>query len=74
MIPDFRVQPASPTGWSETQLTELKFMCGPDFHKPGKQLMKTVDKRADKLMEKYRKKAENMDRLLSPCAARQWVN
>ena len=49
-------------------------MCGPDFHKPGKQLMKTVDKRADKLMEKYRKKAENMDRLLSPCAAKQWVN
>ena len=35
MVPDFRVQLASPTGESETRLAELKFTCSQDNYKPG---------------------------------------
>ena len=67
MIPDFRVQLSSPTGVTDTRLAELKFTCSKDCYKPGvrqRQFRKAVDRRADKLMEEYRKKAGNLDRLI----------
>ena len=60
MVPDFRVQLASPTGESETRLAELKYTCSRDNYKPGvkQRIFKmAVNRRADKLMEEYRKKA-----------------
>ena len=67
MIPDFRVQISSATGQTETMLAELKFSSGREFYKPGvrqRQFRKGVNRRADLLMEEYRKKADEMDRLL----------
>ena len=67
MIPDFRIQLLSQTRQTETRLAELKYTCGRDFYKPGvrqRQFRKAVNKRADLLMDDYRKKADNMDRLL----------
>ena len=67
MIPDFRVQLCSNTKESETRLAELKFTCDRKFYKPGvrqREFRKAVNKRADGLMDEYRKKAEGMDRLL----------
>ena len=67
MIPDFRIELSSTTGQSETRLAELKFTCSRDMYKPGvrqRQFRKAVNRRADKLMDEYRNKANDMDNLL----------
>ena len=67
MIPDFRVQLRSQTGQSDTRLAELKFTCGQSQYKPDvrqREFRRAVDRRADDLMEEYRKKAGDMDLLL----------
>ena len=78
MVPDFRLQLPANTGpglasadlnpgQTETRLAELKFCCGKSLYKPGvrqRQFTRAVDARAGQLMGEYRKKAENMDRLL----------
>ena len=67
MMPDFRIQLSSPTGQSETRLAELNFTCSRDDYKPGvrqRQFKKAVNRRADRLMEEYREKADDMDTLL----------
>ena len=67
MIPDFRVQLPSPTGQTESKLAELIFTCSRDMYRPGvqqREFKKAVNRRSDKLMEEYRKKADNMDKIL----------
>ena len=80
MVPDFRLELPATTatglatpgiylapGQKETRLAELKFTCDRKFYKPGvrqREFRKAVNKRADGLMDEYRKKAEDMDRLL----------
>ena len=80
MIPDFRLQlPANSApglatpglhlvpGQVETRLAELKFCCGKSHYKPGirqRRFERAVDRRSGELMGEYRRKAENVDRLL----------
>ena len=67
LIPDFRIQLSSPNSQSETRLTVFKFTYSRDVYKPGvrqRQFKKAVNIRADRLMEEYREKADDMDTLL----------
>jgi hypothetical protein len=80
MIPDYRLElPAAAAnglatpglhlapGQTETRLAELKFYCGKSHYRPGtrqRQFVRAVDRRSGELMEEYRGKAEDVDRLL----------
>ena len=67
MVPDYRLQLSSQISQQETRLAELKFTCRRSYYKPGvrqRNFVRTVDKRAVKLMGEYREKADKMDRLI----------